>query len=738
MSFRARTVITALTCVLSCLAPHTARAQSASFPQPIGWPEIRGATHSDETLGPGVKYERWSLDTAMGPLQLSLATIDLRNPLVSLRVASHHDAVQGPDEKLSSMADRVHAEVGINADYFDIGESGAPLNIVVHDGRIAHQPDGAAALLIQSGHMLMRSVGWHASLTDAGGVEHPIGTLNEWTAASTIALVTDELGTSDAFGAFEAVLTPVGQGTTGSGTYRISAVSDRLATLLPLAAGGYGVLAHGSAADTLGAALHVGDTVTLALQTDPPLAGLDAAVGGGPLLVNDGALAVDPAPPAPEETEVRNPVTAAGVSADGSTMWLVVVDGRAPARSIGLTRPMLAALMLRLGANQAMAFDSGGSSEMVVRHLGDPTVSVANTPSDGRERGLADGFFVVNAAPTGALQQLILRAPAVEVLRGSHLALQVAGIDANSQPVAVPLQSLDFSADPAESASIDRQGVLSALQPGDVAVRAASGTVVAQALVRVVADLGSLQIAPIERSLSIGSHIQLNVLAYDRTGLPVATEPLAVHWSASGDAGTVGGSGEFIAAEQAGKSVVTASVGNAAAQLDVLVGEHAVVVQQAMRAGAGEGGWHFVAQPAGLHGDVAQAPAPDGAVGLSLAYDFRSAAATRAVYAESNVPLCGRPLAVAVDVFGDGSGSWLRGAYRNADGNTETVTLARHIDWRGWRTVRAQLPPQSAWPIAWTRFYVVERDRNQQETGRIWLRNFNALHPGPPTVGCAD
>ena len=98
---------------------------------------------------------------------------------------------------------------------------------------------------------------------------------------------------------------------------------------------------------------------------------------------------------------------------------------------------MLGALFVALGASDAMAFDSGGSSEMVARHLGDPGVAVMTLPSDGRERAIADGLFIVNSSPVGPTTQLILRTSAPAVLAGSRLAVRATAVDANLQPVAL-------------------------------------------------------------------------------------------------------------------------------------------------------------------------------------------------------------------------------------------------------------------------------------------------------------
>ena len=83
---------------------------------------------------------------------------------------------------------------------------------------------------------------------------------------------------------------------------------------------------------------------------------------------------------------------------------LVAIDGRQPRLSIGLTRPQLAAYMRSLGAYQAMAFDSGGSVTMVVRLPGHSAPTVVNSPSDGRERRVADALLVFSASTKNAMR----------------------------------------------------------------------------------------------------------------------------------------------------------------------------------------------------------------------------------------------------------------------------------------------------------------------------------------------
>jgi hypothetical protein len=88
-----------------------------------------------------------------------------------------------------------------------------------------------------------------------------------------------------------------------------------------------------------------------------------------------------------------HPRTAIGYSKNGKFLYIVVVDGRQPLYSEGITLPELADLMVALGAHDAMNLDGGGSSTLVIRGA-DGKPRILNSPIDmyipGRERPVAN------------------------------------------------------------------------------------------------------------------------------------------------------------------------------------------------------------------------------------------------------------------------------------------------------------------------------------------------------------
>jgi len=112
-------------------------------------------------------------------------------------------------------------------------------------------------------------------------------------------------------------------------------------------------------------------------STAPPLR---EAVNGWslPLLVADGQAI--PAAGGP-----RHPRTAIGVDRSGRWLYLVVVDGRQPGYSNGVTGRELADVMVRIGSDRAINVDGGGSSILLVEQA-DGRLATINRPSGGAPR----------------------------------------------------------------------------------------------------------------------------------------------------------------------------------------------------------------------------------------------------------------------------------------------------------------------------------------------------------------
>ncbi len=133
------------------------------------------------------------------------------------------------------------------------------------------------------------------------------------------------------------------------------------------------------------------DTVGLEGRDDDVApAGLQV-IGGYPVLLDGGVHMGDLGVAGnPSFAAARHPRTAVGFDGGGKLFWLVVVDGRQPPRSAGMSLPELADLLIALGAEDALNLDGGGSSAMSLRGR------IVNRPSDARgERTVANSLWLV-------------------------------------------------------------------------------------------------------------------------------------------------------------------------------------------------------------------------------------------------------------------------------------------------------------------------------------------------------
>ena len=635
----------------------------ATIAPPAPFPLIVAQSSVPEFVAPGITRADYRITTNAGPLVVHVVMVDPQEPTVRVSVVLARDRLISPGETVSSMAGRTNAVAGINGDYFDIGQTNQPLNVVVTNGALLRTPSKRAALAIDTSRQAgIGAFTFTGSVSD-GETHLPLTSINEWPPQGGATFLTPAYGAlSAAPDTVVATLEPLDTTAGAPGTYRVAAIGPpRPGPVLgPL-------LGFGPASRAEGSLPAVDDAIDVAFATQPAFDDLSAAIGGGPQLVNNGMPFDDPNAPAPEERDVRFPVSGAAIDGSGELI-LIAVDGREPNVSIGLSRPEFGALMRGFGAQAGMAFDSGGSATLVARVLGDDAPTVQNTPSDGRERPVADGLFVYSDAGRGRNPQLIVRPSTFAALAGSSVALKGIVIDDAGHKLR------DAQLDPVQ---VDPA-------PGDhtLTVRDLRGGLNATVAYRTIDRIATLQIVPDRPNPPAFGSIALRVQAFDQRGTPVVLNDRVAWRATNGAVSAVGTNATFRAGP--GNGTIAVSAGGATASAIVYVGSHA---ENLGAFGDPPGGWHFASIPRGAPGSVNVTGSP---AELALAYDFTGGA--RAAYANATLALPGEPLQFRIDVFGDGSGAAIRASFVNRYGEPQPVTLARRVDWRGWRTVAVALP----------------------------------------------
>jgi hypothetical protein len=167
--------------------------------------------------------------------------------------------------------------------------------------------------------------------------------------------------------------------------------TDTGATPLAIPADGF-VLSLRGAARTSFATVGIGDTVRWSASFTGLPQDLDEMIGGYPMLLLDGEpVHHNEAGLRPTFSDRRHPRSAIGWGKD-RRIHILAVDGRRPGYSEGLTLQELAEYLLAHGITDALNFDGGGSTTLVVNG------EIVNRPTDQTgERAVSNALLVLGA-----------------------------------------------------------------------------------------------------------------------------------------------------------------------------------------------------------------------------------------------------------------------------------------------------------------------------------------------------
>ncbi len=342
-------------------------------------------------LFPSVTYENDIQFTMHGPVAIRVVRGPKPVGLFRLRTVLSNETVLGR-ETVSSMQRRLASQatmVGVNGDLSRFAD-GRPSGIMLRDGILISPPNGqrSSTGIGLDGLLDVRRVSFRGTWRGSGQ-RRSLTHFNDAPGKNGIALLTTDYAraTPRIPGSYTVVLSPFPASVPN--TDLVAPVTATVADgPVRLAPGMAAIVARGNAAARLQAEAAVGTNLTLRLILQPDWSTVSDAIGGGPVLVRDGkpvyraneAFTVSQIAP-------RHPRTAIGQLADGRIL-MVVVDGRQPGYSIGMTTFEMALTMVRLGAVRAMQLDGGGSSTIAFEG------AVLNSPSDGKERPISTALML--------------------------------------------------------------------------------------------------------------------------------------------------------------------------------------------------------------------------------------------------------------------------------------------------------------------------------------------------------
>jgi hypothetical protein len=346
-----------------------------------------------QLLMPGVTYEKRLQFTRFGPQAMHILTAPKpAGGLYGLKPVLSNGAAIGR-ERVTSMQRRAEASAtvaGVNGDLFTWAD-GIPSSGLIQDGVLRTTPHPKRSMLgvDVAGNLRVDRISmlgtWQGS-----GPRRPIHLVNRPPGPNGTTLYTPSYGptTPTGNGVFEAVLSPFPSATPNADL--VGLVSENRRGGTPIPPGGAVLVARGTQAQRMAVEAVTADTITVRLVLRPEWRDVPEALGGGPELIRQGRPIFRPAEDfGTYHLNRRHPRTAVGQRSDGRIVMLVV-DGRRPGYSAGMTNFELAQTMARLGVVTASALDAGGSSTMA---FGGQLLS---RPSDGGgERLVSEALLVM-------------------------------------------------------------------------------------------------------------------------------------------------------------------------------------------------------------------------------------------------------------------------------------------------------------------------------------------------------
>lgn len=386
---------------------------------------IRDVTYEVDTLfhaqvGPGTTQTSLLLKGPTTNLRAFYLTIDIKNPLVSIKTVCATDKVAG-NETTSGMAKRKSTAGneyfgGVNGDFFATsgtasnGKSivGTPTNACIVNGEIYKTSNSSKQFAINElGVPFVGQASFYSSTATSGSnqvlfkgvnLNSPdngitvytsrfYGVTNQTSKAGSCAEVTAKLADGESFVAGKSCKMIITSTATSTGDLAIP--TD-------------GFVIHGRGTSTTGGnmgaldfvnSLQVGDEVTLnsKILIDGTEITPFQMISGNPRTLGDG-VTLDTEGER-DDASAYHPRTGIGYGDNKSKIIMMVVDGRSTISS-GVRTSQLADIMKYAGATDAINLDGGGSSAIYTQALG-----VRNHPSDGTERADGNAVFAVSSAP---------------------------------------------------------------------------------------------------------------------------------------------------------------------------------------------------------------------------------------------------------------------------------------------------------------------------------------------------
>lgn len=377
--------------------------------------EKRIDTLEHRQVGPGVLYTRFQLPDY--PLSAYILQVDLNNPHSFIETFQAGNQV-GKTEAMTTAYNRLNSTAhstiaGVNGNFWIVSGQGQPTELL----GVPHSGSMLGGEMITNPNNWNRGHGsigfamidankkaWIDDIVFTGRVnipnkgEYHISQINRMRGDNELVLFNNYLGvgktTRTDNNGIEVFIKPADNGQ-WSTNEDVNCVVTRIIANQGgnLLEEGESVLSGSGTAQTFLSGLNPGDTLSVNMsiktQTDNQQPKVNEMITGNALVMKNGILTDR------NTNEAYNsqlyPRTGIGTSTDGKTLYLIVIDKKGT--SIGANTATMCGILKAFGASDVTTMDGGGSAQMMLEG------TIVNNPADGKERPVANGWFVYHNAP---------------------------------------------------------------------------------------------------------------------------------------------------------------------------------------------------------------------------------------------------------------------------------------------------------------------------------------------------
>ncbi|MDP3892467.1 phosphodiester glycosidase family protein [Nocardioides sp.] len=527
----------------------------------IAYFRIPGESHP---VGPGLNFASFDQYDARGWFRAQVLTANLGNKRLQLDYVGPKKIAQR--ETMKKILKQRRAVAGVNADFFDIGDTGAPLGIGVERkrGLIHGRSEGwnNVFTINRRGVADVAQTFLKAKVVRGSGQQVKVTNLNSPTVqAGGIGIYTPAWGgvartrVVDNARARREVVIRRG---------RVVANRPRLSGSGRVAKGTVVLVGRDRGATRL-RQLKVGSRAKVTYRLSK---GAKVAVGGSGRLLNNGrVVAVDDGP--------MHPRTAIGIDRDKGRVLVLTVDGR-QSSSRGLTLVETARVLRQLGAEDAINLDGGGSTTMLARRPG-RRPQVANSPSDGSLRKVPNGLGFRVLRSSGKRQRIRIEGVSgpLRVFPGLRRTVRAHAHDKQLGPAPLGKRPR-WKSSARLIASSGRNAVVQGTTSGRHTVTVRSGKTRGRVPLTVLGALARIDTDRSAVSVARNGSAYFTVEGYDAAGATTRVDPrnvsLSYNSSLASIAATADGRFKVTARNSSGAMPVTISVAGRRAVLGVSVG----------------------------------------------------------------------------------------------------------------------------------------------------------------------